>query len=240
MRVLVVEDELKIAEALRDGLEAEQYAVSLERSGEGAFYRASTETFDVMVMDLGLPGRDGLEVISALRQNSLRMPIIVLTARDSVGARVAGLDAGADDYIVKPFAFEELLARMRALMRREPAHPQLVLTAGPLTLDVVKRTITRDGEQVELTVREFEVLECLMRFCGQIVSRETLAREVWKEARTTSLDNVLDVHITRLRRKIDANRTPSLIHTVRGIGFSLSLERRPLPDAPPRHDLSGG
>lgn len=224
MRVLVVEDELKIAEALRDGLEAEQYAVSLERSGEGAFYRASTETFDMMVMDLGLPGRDGLEVISALRQNSLRTPIIVLTARDSVGARVAGLDAGADDYIVKPFAFEELLARMRALMRREPAHPQLVLTVGPLTMDVVKRTITRDGEQVELTVREFEVLECLMRFSGQIVSRESLAREVWKEARTTSLDNVLDVHITRLRRKIDANRTPSLIHTVRGIGFSLSLD----------------
>jgi DNA-binding response OmpR family regulator len=224
MRVLVVEDELKIAEALRDGLEAEQYAVSLERSGEGAFYRASTETFDMMVMDLGLPGRDGLEVISALRQNSLRTPIIVLTARDSVGARVAGLDAGADDYIVKPFAFEELLARMRALMRREPAHPQLVLTAGPLTMDVVKRTVTRDDEQVELTVREFEVLECLMRFSGQIVSRETLAREVWKEARTTSLDNVLDVHLTRLRRKIDANRTPSLIHTVRGIGFSLSLD----------------
>jgi DNA-binding response OmpR family regulator len=224
MRVLVVEDEQKIAEALRDGLEAEQYAVSLERSGEGAFYRASTEHFDVMVMDLGLPGRDGLEVISALRQNSLRTPIIVLTARDSVGARVAGLDAGADDYIVKPFAFEELLARMRALMRRDPANPQLVLTAGPLTLDVVKRTITRDGEPVELTVREFEVIECLMRFSGQIVSRETLAREVWKEARTTSLDNVIDVHVTRLRRKSDANRTPSLIHTVRGIGFALGLD----------------
>jgi DNA-binding response OmpR family regulator len=224
MRVLVVEDELKIAEALRDGLEAEQYAVAVERTGEAAFYRASTEDFDLMVMDLGLPGRDGLEVISALRQNRLRTPILVLTARDSVGARVAGLDAGADDYLVKPFAFEELLARMRALMRRGPAHPQLVLTTGPLTLDVAKRTVSRDGEYLALTVREFEVIECLMRFSGQIVSRETLAREVWKEARTTSLDNVIDVHVTRLRRKIDSNRTPSLIHTVRGIGFSLSLE----------------
>ena len=224
MRVLVVEDELKIGEALRDGLEAEQYAVSLERTGEAGFFRATTEEFDLILMDLGLPGRDGIEVISALRRGQRRTPIIVLTARDPVDARVTGLDAGADDYIVKPFAFEELLARMRALMRRETVHPQLVLTAGPLSLDVVRRTITRDGEDVELTVREFEVLECLMRFSGQVVSRETLAREVWKEQRTTSLDNVMDVHVTRLRRKIDANRTPSLIHTVRGIGFSLSLE----------------
>ena len=224
MRVLVVEDELKIAEALRDGLEAERYTVSIERTGEAAFYRASTDAFDLIVMDLGLPGRDGLEVISALRRNTVRTPIMVLTARDSVGARVAGLDAGADDYIVKPFAFEELLARMRALMRRESAHPQLMLTAGPLSLDVVKRTITRNGEQLDLTVREFEVIECLMRFSRQVVSRETLAREVWKEARTSSLDNVIDVHVTRLRRKIDSEQTPSLIHTVRGIGFTLSLD----------------
>jgi DNA-binding response OmpR family regulator len=224
MRVLVVEDEQKIGEALRDGLEAEQYAVTLERTGEAAFFRGTTEDFDLIVMDLGLPGRDGLEVISALRQNSRRTPIIVLTARDSVAARVAGLDAGADDYIVKPFAFEELLARMRALMRRETALPQLILNAGPLSLDVVKRTITRDGEQVELTVKEFEVIECLMRFSGQIVSRETLAREVWQEARTASLDNVIDVHVTRLRRKIDSDRIPSLIHTVRGIGFALGID----------------
>ena len=224
MRVLVVEDEVKIAEALRDGLEAEQYDVSLERTGEAAFHRASTEDFDLLVMDLGLPGRDGLEVIAALRQHDRRTPIIVLTARDSVTARVAGLDAGADDYIVKPFAFEELLARMRALMRRDPGHAQHVLSAGPLSLDVVKRTITRDGERIDLTVREFEVIECLMRFSGRIVSRETLAREVWNEARTTSLDNVMDAHVARLRRKIDGALAPSLIQTVRGIGFSLSLD----------------
>ena len=223
MRVLVVEDETKIAEALRDGLEAEQYDVLVERTGEAAFYRASTETFDVMVMDLGLPGRDGLEVIAALRQSDRRTPIIVLTARDSVGARIAGLDAGADDYLVKPFAFEELLARLRALVRRGDGHTQIMLTAGPLSLDVLRRTLTRDGERIDLTSKEFEVIECLMRFSGRIVSRETLAREVWHEARTTSLDNVMDAHVTRLRRKVDADGTPSLIQTVRGIGFSLSL-----------------
>jgi DNA-binding response OmpR family regulator len=225
MRVLVVEDEQKIAEALRDGLQAEQYDVLLERTGEGAFYRASTEDFDLMVMDLGLPGRDGLEVITALRQNKLRTPILVLTARDSVNARVAGLDAGADDYLVKPFAFEELLARMRALMRRDPGHPPLVLTSGPLKIDVLTRTVTRaGGGRLDLTAREFEVLECLVRFSGRIVSRDTLAREVWNEERTAPLDNVMDAHIARLRRKIDTDPTSSLIHTVRGVGFSLSLE----------------
>lgn len=220
MRVLIVEDELKIAEAIRDGLEAEEYEVLLERTGEAAFYRASTEDFDVLVMDLGLPGRDGLEVIAALRKNNRRTPIIVLTARDSVDSRVAGLDAGADDYLVKPFAFEELLARMRALMRRETGQTQIVMTAGPLSVDVLKHTATRGDERLDLTTREFEVIACLMRFAGRIVSRETLAREVWNEARTTSLDNVMDAHIARLRRKLDADG-PSLIHTVRGIGFTL-------------------
>jgi len=222
MRVLVVEDELKIAEALRDGLKAERYDVSLERTGEAAFYRASTEDFDLLLMDLGLPGRDGLEVIAALRRNDRHTPIIVLTARDAVGTRVSGLDAGADDYLVKPFAFEELLARMRALMRRDSGHPQLLMTAGPLVVDVLKRTVTRDGERIDVTMREFDVLECLMRFSGRIVSRETLAREVWSESRTSSLDNVMDAHVARLRRKIDGDRTTSLIHTVRGVGFELT------------------
>jgi DNA-binding response OmpR family regulator len=223
MRVLVVEDELKIAEALRDGFEAERYQVVIERTGEAAYFRASTDAFDLIVMDLGLPGCDGLEVIAALRGQNRKTPIIVLTARDSVAARVAGLDAGADDYVVKPFAFEELLARMRALTRRDSMQTPLVLSAGPLLLDVVTRTVTRDGELVDLTAREFEVIECLMRAQGQIVSRETLAREVWKEARTSSLDNVIDVHLARLRRKIDVEATPSVIHTVRGVGFTLQV-----------------
>ena len=221
MRVLVVEDEGKVADALRDGLQAEQYDVAVERTGEGAFYRTTTETFDLILLDLGLPGRDGLDVLAAVREQRIRVPVIVLTARDSVEDRVCGLDAGADDYVVKPFAFAELLARMRALLRLGSAGDPHVLAAGPLSLDLLARTVTRDGEPIELTVREFELLEHLMRAGGQVVSRETLVREVWKEpVRTTSLDNVIDVHMARLRRKIDLDRPP-LMHTVRGVGFTV-------------------
>jgi DNA-binding response OmpR family regulator len=226
MRVLVVEDEWKVAGALREGLEAEQYEVTVERNSEGAFYRTSTEAFDLIVLDLGLPGRDGLDILAALREQRVHVPVIVLTARDSVEDRVSGLDAGADDYVVKPFAFAELLARMRALMRRGPTASAHVLTVGPLSLDVVARTVTRDGHVIDLTMKEFDLLEHLMRSAGQVVSRETLAREVWGELeRSSSLDNVIDVHMTRLRRKIDFERVP-LIHTVRGVGFTV-LEGEP-------------
>ena len=222
MRVLVVEDEWKVADALREGLEAERYEVAVERSGEGAFYRTSTEAFDVILLDLGLPGRDGLEVLAALRRRRIQVPVIVLTARDSVEDRVSGLDAGADDYVVKPFAFAELLARMRALMRRGPASDAHLLTIGSLALDATTRTVTRNSQEIDLTTREFELLEHMMRSPGQVVSRETLAREVWNESgRSTSLDNVIDVHIARLRRKIDVDGSSRLIHTVRGVGFIL-------------------
>jgi DNA-binding response OmpR family regulator len=222
MRVLVVEDEVKVANALREGLEGEHYDVVVERTGEGAFFRVTTETFDVVLLDLGLPGRDGLEILTALRQRGLKTPVLVLTARDSLADRVTGLDSGADDYLVKPFAFAELLARTRALVRRGRATetPRLVL-AG-LEMDLVTRRVSRDGRQVDLTVREYELLEYLLRYHGQIVSRETLARDVWKEtSRTTPLDNVIDVHIARLRRKVDNDDAAKLIHTVRGVGFML-------------------
>jgi two-component system, OmpR family, copper resistance phosphate regulon response regulator CusR len=222
MRVLVVEDEWKVADALRDGLEAERYEVAVERSGEGAFYRTSTEAFDLILLDLGLPGRNGLEILAALRQKRITVPVIVLTARDSVEDRVCGLDAGADDYVIKPFAFAELLARMRALVRRGSASDARLLTVGSLSLDATARTAARNGQPVDLTAREFDLLEHLMRCEGQVVSRETLAREVWKESsRTTSLDNVIDVHMARLRRKIDLDGSQRLIHTVRGVGFTL-------------------
>jgi two-component system copper resistance phosphate regulon response regulator CusR len=221
MRVLVVEDELKVAGALREGLEAEQYDVTLERTGEGAFYRTTTETFDLILLDLGLPGRDGLNILAAIREKSVTVPVIVLTARDSVEDRVGGLDAGADDYVVKPFAFAELLARMRALVRRGSAVHVHLLRVGPLSLDALTRTAQRDGQTIELTAREYELLEHLMRSAGQVVSRETLAREVWGEpGRSSSLDNVIDVHMARLRRKVDFERSP-LIHTVRGVGFTV-------------------
>ncbi|HEY7190853.1 MAG TPA: response regulator transcription factor [Vicinamibacterales bacterium] len=222
MRVLVVEDEQKVANALREGLEGERYDVVVERTGEGAFFRVNTESFDVILLDLNLPGRDGLEILQALRQRGMKTPVLVLTARDSLNDRVAGLDAGADDYLIKPFAFAELLARIRALVRRGRVTETPRLLVGDLEMDLVTRKVMRGGQPVELTVREFELLEFLMRYHGQVVSRETLARDVWKEtARTTPLDNVIDVHIARLRRKVDLDQSLKLIHTVRGVGFML-------------------
>ena len=222
MRILVVEDEQKVANALREGLEGERYDVVVERTGEGAFFRVNTESFDVILLDLNLPGRDGLEILQALRQRGMKTPVLVLTARDSLNDRVVGLDAGADDYLIKPFAFAELLARIRALVRRGRVTETPRLLVGDLEMDLVTRKVTRAGQPVELTVREFELLEFLMRYHGQVVSRETLARDVWKEtARTTPLDNVIDVHIARLRRKVDLDQSLKLIHTVRGVGFML-------------------
>ena len=221
-RVLVVEDEQKVANALKEGLEGETYDVIVERTGEGAFFRVNTETFDVILLDLGLPGRDGIEILPALRQRGLKTPVLVLTARDSLSDRVQGLDAGADDYLVKPFAFAELLARLRALVRRGRSSESPRLQVSDLQVDLITRKVTRSGAPVELTVREFELLEFLMRHHAQVVSRETLARDVWKEtARTTPLDNVIDVHIARLRRKVDYEHPVKLIHTVRGVGFML-------------------
>jgi len=222
MRILVVEDEQKVANALREGLEGERYAVEVERTGEDAFFRMTTEAFDLILLDLGLPGRDGLQILTTLRSKGIKTPVLVLTARDTLQDRVAGLDSGADDYLVKPFAFAELLARIRALLRRGRAADSPRLAVGDLAMDLITRKVTRAGQLVELTVREFELLEYLMRYEGQVVSRETLARDVWKEtARTTPLDNVIDVHIARLRRKVDLDRPIKLIHTVRGVGFML-------------------
>jgi two-component system copper resistance phosphate regulon response regulator CusR len=222
MRVLVVEDEQKVANALREGLQGEHYDVIVERTGESAFFRITTESFDLILLDLTLPGRDGLAILRAMREKQVRTPVLVLTARDSLEDRVVGLDSGADDYMVKPFAFAELLARIRALVRRGRDAEAPRLAIADLTMDLIGRKVTRGGQAVDLTVREFELLEFLLRYQGQVVSRETLARDVWKEtARTTPLDNVIDVHIARLRRKVDHERPVKLIHTVRGVGFMI-------------------
>lgn len=222
MRVLVVEDELKVANALREGLEGEHYEVVVERTGESAFFRINTEPFDLILLDLTLPGRDGLEILKAIRAKNMKTPVLVLTARDTLEDRVKGLDSGADDYLVKPFAFAELLARIRAVGRRGREAEAPKLAVGDLTMDLIARKVTRAGQPIELTVREFELLEFLLRYQGQVVSRETLARDVWKEtARTTPLDNVIDVHIARLRRKVDHEHPVKLIHTVRGVGFMI-------------------
>ena len=222
MRILVVEDEQKVANALREGLEDENYEVILERSGESAFFRLNTETFDMVLLDLTLPGRDGLQILRTMREKGVKTPVLVLTARDTLQDRVLGLDSGADDYLVKPFAFAELLARIRALVRRGRDSEVPRLGIGDLKMDLITRKVSRAGQPVELTVREFELLEYLLRHQNQVVSRETLARDVWKEtARTTPLDNVIDVHVARLRRKVDHEQVTKLIHTVRGVGFMI-------------------
>jgi DNA-binding response OmpR family regulator len=226
MRVLVVEDEKNVARALRDGLAAEHYEVRVATSGEEGFFLVNHETFDCVVLDLMLPRRDGLEVLTTLRKRGLQTPVLILTAKDTVDDRVRGLDSGADDYLVKPFAIPELLARIRALLRRGRPDQVLRLQQDDLELDLVTRTVTRAGRTLELTVKEFEVLEYLLRHRGHVVSREMLTRDVWRiAARATPFDNVIDVTIARLRRKVDDPFEEKLLHTVRGVGFVLRRER---------------
>jgi len=222
VRVLIVEDERKLAQVISSALEAEHYDVIVAPTGEDGFFRANAEVFDLLVLDLMLPGRNGLEILQTLRQRHVETPVLILTARDGVDDRVLGLDLGADDYLVKPFALPELLARIRALLRRGRPSEMFRLKTADLELDLVTRRAVRGERLLELTVREFELLEYLLRHQGHLVSREMLAREVWKEPRrATPLDNVIDVQITRLRKKVDTEGHARLIHTVRGVGFVL-------------------
>jgi two-component system, OmpR family, copper resistance phosphate regulon response regulator CusR len=226
VRILVIEDEQKLGKALQEGLECEQYRVALAHTGEEGFYLVQTESFDLVILDVMLPGRNGLEILKTMRQHGLKTPVLMLTARDTIEDRVRGLDTGADDYLLKPFAFPELLARVRALGRRGIPESSPKLKVGDLELDIVGRSVTRAGQMLELTAREFELLEYLVRHQGHVVSREMLTRDVWKEAgRHTPLDNVIDVHVARLRRKVDDQFTEKLVHTVRGVGFIVREER---------------
>ena len=226
MHILVIEDEKKVARALREGLEAERYAVSLAADGEEGFLLASRTPFDLVLLDLALPQRDGIDVLAALRKRNVATPVCILTARDAVEDRVLGLDEGADDYLVKPFTFPELLARIRALLRRGRPDPVLKLEHEDLRVNLATREVKRGGLSLELTGKEFEVLECLLRHRGRTVSRDMLASSVWQvAARATPLDNVIDVTMTRLRRKIDDPFEKKLLHTVRGVGFVLGTGR---------------
>ena len=222
MKILVIEDEKKVAQALKKGLESEHYKVEIAISGEEGFFLLSSQKFDLVILDLMLPGRDGLEILATLRDKKDWRPVLILTAKDAIEDRVVGLDSGADDYLIKPFAFPELLARIRALLRRGINGHVLKLKLSDLEMDSVGRVVTRNGRPISLTVKEFELLEYFLRNQGQIVTREMLAKDVWQETqRATPLDNVIDVHIAHLRKKIDEPFAKKLLHTIRGVGFVL-------------------
>src|ERR1700722_16099867 len=205
--------------AVKQGLEANEHAVSIAATGEDGFFLAQTEPFDLLIFDIMLPGRDGIEIMGNLRRLGHRTPVLLLTSKDAVEDRVRGLDAGADDYLAKPFALSELQARVRALGRRSSLDNEASLKLEDLELNRIQHVASRGGKDLELTAREFELLEYLMRHADRVVSREMLAREVWNEsARPTPLDNVIDVHIARLRRKMDDPFPRRLLRTVRGVG----------------------
>jgi DNA-binding response OmpR family regulator len=221
MRILVVEDEHKIAQALKRGLEQEHYAVDLAFDGEDGLASALAEPYDLIVLDRMLPGRDGVSVCQELRNSGNHTPILMLTAKDHVRDRVAGLDAGADDYLVKPFSFEELLARMRALLRRPHDAVHTVLEVADLQLDTANYTVVRAGTPITLSSKEFALLEYLMRNQGRVLSKDTIMSHVW-DFDADILPNTVEVYIGYLRNKIDKPfKGPPLIHTRRGFGYTL-------------------
>src|SRR6202790_665824 len=227
MRLLIVEDDNKTARALESGLQSEGVSVVLADTGEECFFLLSSESFDVIVLDWMLPGRDGIEILKAVRARGTQIPILLLTARDTVADRVLGLEAGADDYLVKPVALAELVASLRPLLRRAPRAEPLRRELSDLAVDLETRSVRRAEQRIDLTPRGFDLLAYLMRQPGQIVTREMLAKDVWHEvSRATPLDNVIDVHIAPLRRKVEGGRRTPLFKTVRGVGFVLRAETR--------------
>ena len=223
MRLLVVEDDTKLARALERGLQREGYAVDLAETGDDALSQASDNDYDAVVLDVMLPGRDGFSVCRAMRSSERWAPVLMLTARDQVGDRIRGLDAGADDYLVKPFDFGELLARLRALIRRGPSERAPVLEVGDLRIDPAARIVTRGGRQIELTVREFALLHFLAQRAGEVVSREQLLEHVWDNTEEGST-NVVDVYVGYLRNKLERPFRGKIFRTVRGIGFMLEAQ----------------
>lgn len=221
-RVLVVEDEQKTRDSVAEGLRLETWHVATAASGDEAVALVSKDAFDLVVLDWMLPDRDGLDVLQQVRRCGAHVPVLMLTARSTLNDRVIGLDSGADDYLPKPFAFAELLARCRALLRRPSGASGGLLRCGDLQLDTRARVALRAGREIPLSPREVDVMEYLLRHQGQVVTREMLERDVWKQThRMTSLDNVIDVQMMRLRRKVDGEGAERLIHTLRGVGYQL-------------------
>lgn len=218
MEILIVEDDQVLGKAIRKGLAESGHECTWTRSGAKGLEAALRQWFDCIVLDLMLPDTPGLEVLSELRAKGQRSPVIVLTALGAVDDRVRGLDAGADDYLVKPFAFAEFLARVNAVARRSTARPATLLQVGPLELDLARHRVSRDGAEIELTPTEFSLLEYLLRNAGQVVTRKMLCEHLW-QADWEGVTNVVEVHINRLRNKIDKGFEPTLIQTVRGRGY---------------------
>jgi len=217
-RLLLVEDEEKVRRSLQKGLNEEGYEVVAVDNGNDGLDQAIAQQFDCLILDLTLPGRDGLEILQRVRAAGRRTPTIILTARGAIEDRVRGLDAGADDYLPKPFAFAELLARIRVCLRRGSALTETVLRAGDLSLDCIRRRVVQGDKEIELTAREFELLEYLMSHANEVVTREMIARDVWREPPGT-MTNVIDVYISYLRKKLERAGNPRLIHTIRGVGY---------------------
>jgi DNA-binding response OmpR family regulator len=222
MRILVVEDSRRLAGIIKRGLLGEGYAVDNAYDGEEAEYMAETTPFDVIVLDIMLPKKDGIAVCRDLRAKGVNIPILMLTAKDSVEDKVTGLDSGADDYLVKPFAFAELLARLRALLRREVLPKTQKLQVGDLALDPQNREVWRDGSRVDLTAKEYAILEYFLRHPNAVVTRTMLGESVWNYE-FDGISNIIDVYVRRLRRKIDLDGRDSLIQTVRGAGYRLRV-----------------
>jgi DNA-binding response OmpR family regulator len=220
MRILVVEDQPQIAGFIRSGLEEAGFVVETCRTGEEGYDLATTESFDAMILDIMLPGRDGLSVLRSLRQRHVTLPILLLTARNELNERVEGLNLGADDYLTKPFFVEELVARLQALLRRASGATLNILQAGDLSLDLITREARRGKRPIELSQREFALLEYLMRSPGRVFSRSQISEHVWNTYFDTGT-NMVEVAVTRLRKKIEAPGEPKLLETVRGVGYRL-------------------
>jgi heavy metal response regulator len=223
VRLLVVEDESKVASFIKKGLGEEGYAVDLAADGEAGLAMALERVHDLIILDIRLPKMDGLQVLRMLRQDKVTTPVLLLTVRATIEDKVLGLDAGADDYLTKPFAFQELVARVRALLRRRAEAEPAVLQVGDLSLDPARRTVVRGGVKIDLTAREFALLDYFMRNPGRVLTRTMIAEHVWDYSFDTST-NVIDVYVNYLRKKIDAEREPKLLHTVRGVGYMLQVE----------------
>lgn len=223
MRVLVVEDEKKVASFIKQGLEEEGYAVDVAPDGEEGLAMALDRVHDLVILDIQLPRMDGVRILQELRKEKVVTPVLLLTVRATIEDKVLGLDAGADDYLTKPFAFQELLARTRALLRRRAEAQPPTLQVADLTLDPAKRLVVRGGEKIDLTTREFALLAYFMRNPGRVLTRTMISEHVW-DYNFDTMTNVIDVYVNYLRKKIDAGREPKLIHTVRGVGYVLKVE----------------